>query len=64
MYKEYDVVRLREDRNEDGLKKGAIGAVLIVHNADPPAYEVEFCDSEGFTLALLTLTDTDLLPEE
>ncbi len=62
MYNEYDVVKLREDRDEDGLKKGTIGAVLIVHDADPVAYEVEFCDSEGFTLALLTLKDDDLSP--
>jgi len=62
MYKEYDVVRLREARVADGLSKGAVGTVLIVHDAVPAAYEVEFCDSNGFTLALLTLTDNDLLP--
>jgi hypothetical protein len=62
MFKEYDVVRLREARIADGLSKGAIGAVLIVHDAEPAAYLVEFCDSNGITLALLTLTDDDLLP--
>lgn len=62
MFKEYEVVRLREARIADGLSKGAIGAVLIVHDAEPAAYVVEFCDPNGFTLALLTLTDDDLLP--
>ncbi len=62
MYKELDVVKLRNDRDDVGLKKGAIGAVLMIHSADPVAYEVEFCDSKGMTLALLTLLDKDLMP--
>lgn len=62
MYKEYDVVKLCEDREKDGLRKGAVGVVLIVHDANPVAYEVEFCDPDGVTLALLTLKDSDLLP--
>lgn len=31
----------------------------MVHT-DPPAYEVEFCDNDGLTLALITLIDDDL----
>lgn len=62
MFKEYDVVKLRVERPEDRLRAGAIGAVVMVYSANPVAYEVEFCDQEGVTLALLTLLDSDLDP--
>ena len=62
MFKEYDVVKLREARAAEGLAAGALGAVLIVHEANPPAYEVEFVDADGFTIALLTLMEAELLP--
>lgn len=64
MYKEYDVVKLRNDRPDDRLTAGVIGAVLIVHDATPPAYLVEFCDQDGMTIALLTLMDIDLEPTD
>lgn len=60
MLHEYDVVKLKRALPDHGLSVGANGAVLIVHQADPPAYEVEFCDDNGKTLALLTLRDADL----
>jgi len=60
MFKEYDVVKLRADRSDDQLKAGAIGAVVMVYHSDPAAYEVEFCNQSGVTLALLTLLDSDL----
>jgi hypothetical protein len=56
---EYDVVRLRRAVPEHQLDAGAIGAIVMVFE-DPPAFEVEFCDSEGVTLALVTLTEEDL----
>jgi hypothetical protein len=56
---EYDVVRLRRSLPEHHLSEGAIGAIVLVF-ADPPAYEVEFCDKEGVTLALVTLNEEDL----
>jgi len=62
MFKEYDVVKLREPRVAEGLAAGALGAILIVHDAMPPAYEVEFVDNQGFTIALLTLMEEELLP--
>lgn len=51
-------MRLR--REQDGLRSGAIGAIVMVYESEPPAYEVEFCDEAGATLALLTLGDDDL----
>jgi len=53
---EYDVVRLRRAYPEHKLEAGAIGAVVMVYD-NPPAYEVEFCDADGVTLALLTLQE-------
>jgi hypothetical protein len=56
---QYDVVRLRRDMVEPPLATGVIGAIVLVHEGGT-AYEVEFCDSEGVTLALMTLTEDDL----
>jgi len=53
MIKEYDVVELTEETPD--LNIGARGAVVMVHPSSPPAYEVEFVDDEGRTMALLTL---------
>lgn len=58
---EYDVVRLRRPLPEYKLAAGAVGAVVMVHD-DPRAYEVEFCDEQGVTLALLTLREEDIEP--
>ena len=61
MLNEYDVVKLRVAKPEHGLAAGALGAILVVHKATKPAYEVEFCDSNGRTIVLLTLADADLV---
>lgn len=57
--RQYDVVRLRTAMPPSRLPKGATGAVVMVYE-QPPAYEVEFCDTDGGTIALLTLKDDDL----
>jgi len=57
--KEYDVVRLVRGMPELDLLPGAAGTVVIVH-VDPPGYEVEFCDSDGVTLAVVALTEADI----
>jgi len=56
---EYDVVITIKDVN-DKVLKGMKGAVLIVHNVNPPKYEVEFVNEDGFTIDLLTLTEDDI----
>ena len=58
---EYDVVRLRRPLPEHKLMAGAVGAVVMVYE-NPTAYEVEFCDEGGATLALLTLKEEDIEP--
>jgi hypothetical protein len=62
MFQEYQKVKLRKDIPGVNLSTGAKGVVLIVHEVPdlPRAYEVEFLDQDGGTLALLTLTDEDI----
>ncbi|MEU8209410.1 DUF4926 domain-containing protein [Micromonospora sp. NPDC049044] len=50
----YDVVQLREAMPGD-LPAGAVGAVVDVFDGSPPLYEVEFTDTDGRTVALVTL---------
>jgi len=48
----FDVVMLREDLPTEGLRKGQTGAIVEVFEG---AFEVEFCDDEGQTLAEVAL---------
>jgi hypothetical protein len=63
MLNEYDVVRLKRALPEHGLAAGAVGTILILHRESPPyedAFEVEFCDDDGGTIALITVHARDL----
>jgi hypothetical protein len=51
----YDVVRLTHPLAEHSLEVGAIGTVVMVYE-NASGYEIEFVDSAGATLALLSLT--------
>jgi hypothetical protein len=55
----YDVVRLRRPLPDRSVPVGTTGAVVMVHEGGR-AYEVEFCDDKGVTIALLTLEESDL----
>jgi hypothetical protein len=59
---ELDVVRVRRALPEHGIAAGATGTVLLVHDAAgrPRAYEVEFSDSDGVTLAMVVLEQSDI----
>ncbi len=57
--KAHDVVRLRRELPAEHLPVGAVGAVVVVFSS-PVAYEVEFCDEHGATLALVTVAEEDL----
>ncbi len=59
MFKEYELVRLKQPVPSIGLNAGAVGAIVMVYD-DPPAYEVEFTDSSGATMALLTLKEEEI----
>ena len=59
MIQELDTVVLTRDIPEHDLQAGDIGAVVHVY-CKHAAYEVEFVTGEGETLAVLTLTDSDI----
>ena len=54
-----DVVALTEDLPERGLVRGQVGTIVLVHA--PDAFEVEFCDNQGRTYALLALRTSQLM---
>ena len=58
---ELSTVVLTRDIPEYGLRAGDVGAVVHRY-ADGLAYEVEFVSGEGRTVAVLTLTESDLRP--
>jgi cell shape-determining protein MreC len=60
----YSRVVLLTDRHQDqGVKIGAIGYIIEIY--DDGNYEVEFSDSDGFTIAQLVLRSDEVeLAEE
>ena len=51
----YDVVRLTRDVPEQGLIAGSVGTIVTMFDQPEVAYEIEFCDHEGRTIAELAL---------
>jgi len=61
MPRELETVVLTRDIPEHRLAKGDVGA--IVHRySDSEGYEIEFVTAEGRTVAVLTLTDSEIRP--
>ena len=54
-----DVVAVLEDKPDAGLVSGQVGTVVEVHA--PDAFEVEFLDANGRTIALAELRRDELL---
>ena len=54
-----DVVALTEDQPERGLVRGQVGT--IVESLAPDVFEVEFCDNDGRTYAMLALKAFQLM---
>ena len=54
-----DPVVLLQDLPEEGLVRGQAGTVVLVH--EPGVFEVEFCDNQGRTYAMLPLKAEQLL---
>ncbi len=57
-FKVNDVVALNRDLPDHGLKKGDLGAVVLVYGSD--GLEVEFVSATGQTEALLSLKESDV----
>ncbi len=60
MFDMLHVVRARRDVPEQGVTAGMVGTIVLVHETPRRAYEVEFTDADGGTLALATLNGDDL----
>jgi hypothetical protein len=58
---EHEVVVLTRDLPEHGLRAGDVGAVVHAY-AEGKAYEVEFINAAGKTLAVETLEPADVRP--
>jgi hypothetical protein len=54
-FKVGDAVCLLVDIPEAGLSKGDLGAIVLDFDTPAIAYETEFCDSEGRTIAQVAL---------
>jgi hypothetical protein len=54
-----DVVALLEDKPAEGLVAGQVGTIVEVHA--PDAFEVEFLDSQGRTVAVSEFKREELL---
>lgn len=52
---EFETVVLAEDLPDEGLTKGMLGAIVLIHEKPNLAYMVEFVDDEGRTIAMLSL---------
>ena len=60
-YSLLEVVQLQQDFPSFNLQKGDIGTIVEVFSNPYEAYEVEFCDNKGKTIALLTLKPEQLM---
>lgn len=58
-FKEFDTVRILVDC-EDKVKRGEIGAILMVFEEPQEAYEVEVLDEEGNPKVQCTLRPDDI----
>ena len=59
--KDLDLVVLTHDMENHNLKLGDVGTVVHCYG-DTKGYEVEFVTAEGKTIAVLTLTKSDIWP--
>lgn len=58
-FKLLDVVALTDNLPQRGLVRGQVGT--IVETLSPDAFEVEFCDNDGRTYAMLALKASQLM---
>ena len=51
----FDLVLLKEDLPDEGLRKGAVGSVVALFDTPEVAFEVEFANDRGETLCEVAL---------
>lgn len=56
----HDTIELAVDLPEEGLTAGSVGAIVHIFHEPTVAYEVEFTDDAGRTIAMTTLTPDQL----
>lgn len=66
MFDLFDVVKLKRAIPGIPLPAGSQGTIVLVHDADPPAYEIEFPDAVNLpggleTLGLYSVSIDDLV---
>lgn len=61
--KELDAVVLNKNIKDKALKKGDVGTIVHIYEGSK-ALEVEFITAKGKTVAVLTLTSSDVRPIE
>ena len=61
MLAEHSIVVLNSNLPDAGLHAGDVGAIVHVHGQGE-AYEVEFVDGDGTTIALMTLAADGIRP--
>ena len=59
-YSILEVVQLQQDFPNLSLFRGSTGTIVDAYIDPHEAYEVEFCDDRGVTIALLTLRPEQL----
>ena len=62
MFSLYDKVILVQSVSEDGPAVGDIGSIVDIYTQPREAYEVEFVDELGRTVALLAVDSDKLAP--
>ena len=58
----FDLVSLIADLPAEALAAGAVGAVIHIHDPSEQAYEVEFADDQGRTIAVTSLRPDQVRP--
>jgi hypothetical protein len=71
-FEEYEQVRLKRNRSTPSdhpftqldmpraVTRGDRGVIVDVHDVEHPGYEVEFFDTEGHTVDLITLSEDEI----
>jgi Domain of unknown function (DUF4926) len=60
----YDVVEVVNDLPDEKLTAGMVGTIVHVFDEPRLAYEVEFSDADGQTVAMLPLTPDQIRPAQ